>query len=120
VSATYDPELPSNRDHVRFLIGDTDTAAALLSDEEIDAVITAETATGDALKYYAAARCLEALVTRWASAGHGVVEKQVSKLRVRRGLGESAGAVLERAIRELRKRGSYLLSPSPKVFRALG
>ena len=120
MSATYDPELPSNRDHVRFLIGDTDTASALFQDEEITATLSEETATGDALKYYAAARLLGILRTKWASKGKGVAEKQVSKLRTRYGLGDDVDAGLAARESELRKRGSYLLSPSPKVFRALG
>lgn len=37
---TYDPELPTDKDRVRLLIGDTDSAASLFSDEELTALIS--------------------------------------------------------------------------------
>lgn len=39
MAATYDDTLPTDRDRARSLIGDTDTANALFSDEHIDAVL---------------------------------------------------------------------------------
>lgn len=123
MTATYDSSLPTNKDHVRFLIGDiTPSTDALLSDEEISAVLTEETAngiSGQALKYFAAARCLSALYTLWSSKGKGIVEKQVSRLRVKRGIDASAAQSLEARISELRKRGAFLLSPSAKTFKSL-
>ena len=41
MTATYDPSLPTNRDHLRQLLGDTDTASPLLQDETIDAKLQA-------------------------------------------------------------------------------
>lgn len=120
MAATYDTSLPADRDHVRFLIGDTDTSAALFQDAELDAVLEEETATGKALKYFAAARALGILQARWASAGKGVVEKQVSKLRIKRGVDQSSAEALDKRICELRERGAYLLTAAgTKVFRAL-
>lgn len=40
MSATYDPTLPTDRDLVRRLIGDVDMSNALISDEEINALLT--------------------------------------------------------------------------------
>lgn len=119
VTATYDPSLPADLDHVRFLIGDTNTDDAKLSDEEILAVIDEETATGLALKYYVAASCLSVLRTRWSSQGEGVLEKQVGDLRVRRGMDTSASEAMTQRISELRKRGASLMGESPTVFRML-
>lgn len=120
MAASYDSALPTNRDHVRFLIGDTDTSAPKLQDEEIDAVIEAETATGAALKYYAAARCLSVLYARWAGKGAGVMEKQVSKLRIKRGIDQSAGEALDALICELRERGAWLLRDAPRAIEFFG
>ncbi|MDQ2999627.1 MAG: hypothetical protein M3R61_21545 [Chloroflexota bacterium] len=39
---TYAPSLPTNTDHVRFGLGDTDITDQLLSDEEIAALLAAE------------------------------------------------------------------------------
>jgi hypothetical protein len=36
-SGTFDPSLPTYRDHARLLLGDTDTTAVLLADSTIDA-----------------------------------------------------------------------------------
>ena len=51
----------SNRDSVRFLIFDTDTNDQLLSNEEIDYVLTKETNV-----HMAAAMCAEALAAKFA------------------------------------------------------
>jgi hypothetical protein len=37
--ATYDPTLPTDRDHIRLALGDTDTAAPLIIDSTIDAML---------------------------------------------------------------------------------
>ncbi len=42
MAATYDEELPDDRDKVRVIIGDTDVSDALMSDEHIDAVLGLE------------------------------------------------------------------------------
>ena len=39
MAATYDPLLPTDRDVIRFKLGDTESANPLLSDEQIDAMI---------------------------------------------------------------------------------
>lgn len=119
VPATYDPTLPTDKDHVRFLIGDTDTDDAKLADAEILATLAEEIATGEALKYYGAASCLSVLRTRWASAGEGVLEKEVDDIRVKRGRDQTAEAAIEARMTELRTTGARLLGTSPYEFRVL-
>lgn len=119
MSATYDPTLPTNLDWVRFLSGDTDVTTPQLQDEEITAVLGAETATGAALPYFAAARVLSILHTRWSSAGRGVLEKKVGRLTIKRGASDTAESAIKGAICELRERGAALLSTRPRVFRVL-
>jgi hypothetical protein len=45
---TYDPSLPTDHDHLRFLLGDTDSHQALLDDREIHFCLAA-TAVDDPL-----------------------------------------------------------------------
>lgn len=119
MTATYTNTLPTNVDKVRFLIQDTDTSAALFQDEEITAALGMETATGDALPFFTAARLLDILRTKWAGTAKGRDEKQVSKLRIRYGSQNVDRALAEHAS-ELRERGSHLLKKSgTKHFRAL-
>lgn len=120
MSATYTNTLLTNLDWVRFLVGDIDVTAGVvqLQDEEIAAVLAEETATGKALKYFAAATCLSTLFARWTNSGKGVLEKQVLQLRIRRGVNESAVIAMERRICELRSRGAFLLTEVPRVLKA--
>lgn len=119
MAATYDPTLPTDRDHVRFLIGDTNVSSAVLTDEEIAAVLGLETATGTALPFFAAARCLEAIRIRYATAGGGKLAKTVSKLSIQWGVDGSAAEALDHTINCLRERGAFLLSPRPRALRML-
>lgn len=80
MSADFDPTLPTDKDWVRLVIGDTDTSNAIFTDESIQAFVDEE-----ANKKLAAARCLEALVSRWGVESGGLTEKQTSKLRRRWG-----------------------------------
>lgn len=93
----------------------------MLSDEEITGVISAQTATGSALPYYAAAECLQTLHTRWMTAGKGKVSKKVSRLTVvyGSGAGINVDAAIALRISDLRKRGAFLLSPRPYALRVL-
>lgn len=58
---TYDPSLAAGRDKVRFYLGDTDSAAALMTDEEIAAMLAL---AGSEIE--AAARCADSLAARYA------------------------------------------------------
>lgn len=116
MSFSYDPTLPTNRDHVRLLISDTDSATALFSDEELTSLLADETATGQALKYFAAARCLEILVAKWAGSGRGEIEKQIDTYRVRRGMNENSTESLLAMIKSYKERGAFLLLPSGRRY----
>lgn len=61
---TYTPTLPTGKDQVRLLVGDTDITDQQLSDEEISAMITAYSSTQSAA--IAAARALAAKYARFA------------------------------------------------------
>lgn len=60
---TFDPSLLTQRDWVRADLGDTDAATALLSDEQIAAVLAAESGNRHAAKLCLAAQC-EAFIVR--------------------------------------------------------
>ena len=108
MSATYDPALPTDKDHVRFLIGDTAVSVAKLSDEEIAAVISDQLVSGQALKYAAAADCLSSLVGRWASLGAGIKTKMLHQLSRTWGVDESSKTALEDRICWLRERAARI------------
>jgi hypothetical protein len=120
---SYNPgTLANNVDKVRLLIYDVDVDNVRLHDEEINMVLTEETALGartDALIYFAAARCLELLQTRWLQVGEGVLEKEVDELRVRYTALESGSEALARKISELRSRGAQLNLRNPHVLKVL-
>ena len=57
---TYNSDVSTDRDKVRLLIGDKDTNDQLLSDEEIDFVITQQPNV-----YYSAAQCCETIAGKF-------------------------------------------------------
>ena len=57
---TYNASVSTDRDKIRLLIGDTDTNDQLLSDEEIDFVITQQPNV-----YYSAAQCCETIAGKF-------------------------------------------------------
>ena len=63
MTTTYSTALTLVRDRLRFRIGDTDTANALLSDEEIAGAVTLKTDEDAALLYLA-----KGLLARWGRA----------------------------------------------------
>lgn len=113
MAATYTDPPATDEDWVRFLIGDTDvspTTDAMLTDSEITAILGEQSN-----KYLAAARALSNLRTRWATVKRGIVEKQVSRLRIRWGYSAATQDVISARIAELRALGS----PSPSMFEVL-
>ena len=110
MAATYTDPPVTDKDWVRFLVGDTDVSPvtdAMLTDSEIDAILGEQSN-----KYLAAARALSNLRTRWASAKRGIVEKQVSRLRIRWGYSAATQDAIGSRIAELRALGM----PSPSMF----
>lgn len=74
---TYSLDLTTSKDKVRFRIGDTDSAAAdntFLSDEEIEATVTAQPNFSEAM-----AICAEALAAKFMRAA---TSKQVASVKV--------------------------------------
>lgn len=94
---SFDPALSTTKDWVRLLIGDDDPANEALADATIEAIITEVTnlgATGEGIKYCAAAQAGELLAASWTANSAGKVEKAVSKLRIQYG-GGGAGSAIE-------------------------
>lgn len=114
MAATYDSTLSTDKDWVRFLVGDTDITNAQLSDEEIAALLIEE-----ANKYLAAAAALSRLLVTWSSSGKGLIEKRVGDLTIKRGLEDSAEQSVRNLIRELRIKGAGMTISRPKVFKVL-
>jgi len=105
MSFSYDLSIPTERDFVRLKIGDTDPTSVSLQNEEIDALLADAGlvySTGPARKYSAAATALGMLLTRWASAGKGVVSIQVSRLNIHQGVDQSAVQAIEAEIASLK------------------
>lgn len=120
---SYNPALPSDRDWVRLLIGDTDTTREMLTDGEIDGVLAEVTAsyaiTNAARKYLAAAKCLEILHTEWMSRGRGISSRKVDDLTVVYGTGAgiNVDAAMQAKISSLKIEAARLAGPAPSVFR---
>lgn len=120
MSATYDPTLPTDKDHVRFLIGDTDTTSPQFQDEEILAVIADGTATGKAVKYFAAATMLSVLVTVSVSSGHGVMDIRLSSLAINLGMAQAGIDAIQTRIKYLQSMGAYYQAGQQPIIRGLG
>lgn len=125
MSATYDTSLSTDKDHVRFLIGDTivdPVTSALLSDEEIAATLGAEEVQSnvEARRYYAAATCLRAIQARLAHKGKGMFSKTVSRLSITWGQDSNVATALASRIAWLESRGAELVLGTSRVFRVMG
>jgi hypothetical protein len=110
MAATYDPTLATDKDWVRLLIGDRDTARPFFDDAEILAVLEEEQN-----KYLAAATLAESVLSK----GHGLVEKAVDDLHLR--WSDNPKSAYSGYIAVLRQKGATLTYPAGKrVIRALG
>ena len=120
MGSTYDKSHGTQRDLVRFLVGDTDTSSPRFDDAEIDAILGEETATGASRPYFAAATILGAIQTELAGVGAGLAEKSVDGLKLKWGIDAVASQAIEMKISQLRKRGAFLLATKgQRVFRAV-
>ena|ERR1700753_1255388 len=124
MSSSYDSSLPSDKDWVRFLTGDTDVTNPSLQDEEILAVITEESiqigpSGAQALKYFASAMCLERILSGQSLAGEGVESIKVGSLTITQGISSSGVSSVQAKISQLRLKGASLLGSKPRVFRLL-
>ncbi len=112
MTTSYDPSLSTDKDWVRFYIGDTDLDpdAVDLQDEEILAVIADERNS----KYLAAARCGEIIIART----QGVVSKNVDNLGL--SFGDSPTSSFRSHLQKLREDGANRLTAKKnRVFRLL-
>lgn len=96
MSQTYDPTLSTDKDWVRFLVGDRVVdGTAVLEDEEIEALLVEEPN-----KYMAAARACEVIL---ADRGD-VVSKSVDDLSI--SYSGSAESAYREHVRKLKQRGA--------------
>ena len=109
MSATYNTSLPTDRDWVRFTVGDRDVTRALLQDEEIDAILSQK-----ANRWLAAADCAQMILAQ----NRGMIEKQVETLKLQWS-NKGAESTYQIYIDYLRKMGTMAMSPAPSVFRVL-
>ena len=111
MGATYDPALSTDKDWVRFLIGDRGPDVFKLDDDEIAALLVEE-----ANKYLAAARAGDVILTR----SQGLVAKEVDTLRL--AWSDSPDNAYRLHIQALREKGALLTlqqSGRPSVFKVL-
>lgn len=106
MSFSYDPELPETLDQVRFHMGDTVKASALLSDEEINALITEVGGTDSGLPFRVAARGLSAVLSKLAASTGTVRSKSIGGLAKSWGVDGGSVQVLRDRIHELKVLGS--------------
>lgn len=111
MATTYDASMGTNKDWVRLLIGDNGSTMTL-ADEEIDGIIDEQTATGDATKYFAAADAINILYGLHKAGRRGVVDRQISKLRLRFGEDVSAANAVAKAAADFRRKGAFLQAKS--------
>lgn len=102
MSASFDPALNTDKDYVRFLIGDTSTSAWLVQDETIEAILDNE-----ANKFMAAVAVIEALYTGETGAG-SLEDRKVGETRIR----YQRVSDLKLLTAGLRARGSAHMRPS--------
>lgn len=108
MSFSYDPNLLTDLDWVRFLTGDKTTPGETFQDEEILAVLEEEPN-----KYLAAARLGDTMI----SLSHGIVEKAVDDLRLR--WSESPQSAYRQYIGGLREKGARLTFKEPALFKVI-
>lgn len=117
MAATFDPTLPTDKDWVRFLIGDTGPTFSL-EDETIDQVLIEENTNVDGSgpwsKYLAAYTAGQAII----ALGGDVVRKKVDGLEIDTAAGDPESAYRQR-LDSLRAKGNELLMPKPRAFRVL-
>lgn len=77
IAWNFDASLSTNKDYVRFLIGDTNTNAQLVADETIVAILSNE-----ANKFMAAAAIVEALY-KGVTSGGSLEDRKVGETRIR-------------------------------------
>lgn len=101
MAATFDASLSTNKDWVRYLIGDTDTGNAYVQDETIEAVLGEENN-----KYTAASRVARGIYMRLTGGGT-LEDRKVGETRIR----YQAAQRFKQTADELKNRGSAYIIP---------
>ena len=109
MSATYDPNLSTDMDWVRFLCGDRDTDTAQISDEEIHALLDEYPN-----KYCAAASACEIILSK----SGGMIDKQVGDLRLK--WSDEPRSAYNEYIQGLRARCAAAQDQPNYMFKVLG
>ena len=63
---SYDASVDEDKDRVRLMIGDTDSAEGLLQDEEIEYILTVHPSSGTGQPYLAAAHAADMIAAQFA------------------------------------------------------
>lgn len=106
MASTFNPSLPTDKDFVRAMIGDTDVPSnAALDDYTIKAIIAEE-----ANKYLASARCGNMILAR----NQGEVSKMVDDLKLV--VSDTAEGAYRTHLDTLRRRGAELMLPSTQRY----
>ena len=98
----FDPSLSSDKDWVRFLIGDTNTNAQLVADETIEAMLTQE------MNIYMTAASICMSLARGQTRGGTVKDRKVGETKIAYRTTED----LILMARDLRLRGAAYMKPS--------
>jgi len=121
---SFDPSLPTDKDWVRLLIGDTDPTDEAVTDATIAALLVevqAHGASAEAAKYCAAAQAGSVAMAFWMASTGGIVEKVVSKLRIQYAGGgtQSALEAYDNYLNGLRQKCTHLSLSRPAILKAL-
>lgn len=106
MSKTYDPNLSTDKDWVRFKIGDRTASALLLEDQEIEELLAEEiqiNGSGRHIKYLAAAQAGKLILNK----GRGAVSKSVGSLSL--SWSDNPEGAYGRYLDGLRERGAELM-----------
>lgn len=103
MAITFDAGLATDKDWVRFTIGDAVVATAVLDDDTINAVLGLELN-----KWFAAASCAQSI----AAKGKGLSRKKVEDLELE--YEDSADNAYARLIEDLKEEGALQLMARPR------
>lgn len=114
---SYDPTLPTNRDWVRFTVGDVNTTSEKVTDSEIDAILVQYP-----VKECAAVRVLEAIIARsgsGASTARNLKSKSVDGISVSYDNLGNAAAMTD-LLKRLRKECARRSNSGTPIFEVMG
>jgi hypothetical protein len=120
MAATYDSSLPTDKDKVRTLIGDTEVSPeskARLSDESIQYTLDIQRVRDhSSTPLFAAADCLSIIIGKYSSEGRGAKSSDIDDIKVIFGTDVKG---LEVRMRDLRMQAEALLNGNV-IFECVG